>query len=333
MAAARARRPRSRKPRKATKKRAVTRATPKRTKRRTRQQKHLLPTGVMNSLGMFDAFRYKGMIPNPDTIGAFANVPMISRHAFSTAAEAVPTSNAKLLVVQWNPSASCAPTVMPTSEGKAQADFSHLTFTTLDENPPTSCRPQALSLRITNITTNDKIGGVIRVLRLNTPLDWEFDTNGANPEYLTATFNDKLRKMIESSADTRTVSNSELMKGMQVDLYPTSSVGYTKWYDYEKTFGGSNMGTISPPAIHAAYAQASSCAMGAIIVEFTGGTEKQDYTIELSQNLACRFPASSLLQNMQTNKIPRTTPARWQGTMTAASVMGAVSGLRLGNFM
>lgn len=227
--------------------------------------------------------------PSNSSLGNFTTYNGISRHVLLTS-----TTHHTVLIYQ--------PSVRGVY-GIAQWNADTGTVGSIDNSPlyrfassdtPISTRPMRGALRIRNTTSNQDISGLVQVLSISSPLEFEFTTPTALD--ITTTFAAELRAMCASNPKSREFTARELSVGQ--NEFVSSPACFSDYNSY-----GKHMFTTTTTAagLQAEYDNVRvDMPMNIIIVMFPPSSVINSYSITIGQQNAMRYPTNVLLGEMST---------------------------------
>jgi len=219
----------------------------------------------------------------PDVVGSFVTLPTVSRSELSTS-----TSGAvKYLIVQWTPSHRRGIVVEQSGSNWSYAsefNLSHL----LDANP-TSIRPLAMTVKIRNSSQADTLQGVIRVLQMSEPLEWEFNTGLTG--IVSNAFKEELDGMLNGHPSVKTYTGASFASGKKFIMHPTTMVEYKSYKQFDNSSGFNNLATLLAES-------GLANPMSITIFQFPSTTVQQKYDLSIHAIDAGRFPSNVLYSNL-----------------------------------
>lgn len=228
---------------------------------------------------------------NPQSMGNFLTVDLVSSFEINTVAG--PTATDSICVVFQPSSRSIYQVNAFNLTTGATINASHgasptFRFSTAgDETTPVSMRPLRAGVMIKNITQNDQVGGLVKILQQSSALPWAFSPGSANP---TVEFCDSVREAVNSHHRTKEYTGKMFSdSGGEIIIAPCTSAAYNS---YGQAFVATE-GTV--PLQVSLNQTAFDMAMNTVIMVFNSTVVANKYNIKFGEQVGMRFPTGSLI--------------------------------------
>jgi len=219
-------------------------------------------------------------LPVPGVSGAFVTTPCVARNVLPTPTSGGPT----YVICHWTPNHRRGWIIQSNNVAGAFLGLNHLS-----EAGPSSIRPLCATLKMRNYTESDKISGIVRVLMLSEPLDWEF--SDLNTAELSTNFVNELSNMMSSHPGVKSYSGASFQTGKKFVFHPTSLTQFKLYEPYDVSTTNAdlctmikNAGTLNP--------------MSTLILQFGATSNANSYDISLHTQDATRFPANTMYSQL-----------------------------------
>ena len=224
---------------------------------------------------------------NPNSLGNFTTFTTMSRHTLSTS-----TTNTKVFVfmpsirgiyqaAEWDgvTGVESAPGTMSPTYRFATADT------------PTSMRPLRSGLRIRNTTSNQDVGGIVRVLQQSSPIEWDFVSGSSTS--LTSAMVGELTSACETNPKSVEYSAHSLCFGTnEFVIAPATSSAYNSYGNqFTASTGAANFQAELNSMIN-------DMPMNILIITFEPTSVVNTYSITMCDQLALRYPTNTVLNEM-----------------------------------
>lgn len=224
---------------------------------------------------------------NPHSLGNFTTFNSLSRHTLSTS-----TTDTKVFVfmpsvrgiyqaAEWNGT---------TGEETAPATMSP-TYRFSANDTPTAMRPLRAGIRIRNTTSNQDVGGVIRVLQTSSPIEWLFQSPSIT--WLTPAMVGELVASCRSNPKSVEYSSHSLCYGTnEFVIAPATSASYNSYGDAFKH-------QVSAASFQEQLnSMLNDMSMNTLIIVFEPTSVINTYSITMCHQMALRYPANSVLNEL-----------------------------------
>ncbi len=228
----------------------------------------------------------------PQSLGNYLVTDNIKRNTITT-------GNADPLVLLFCPSVrGCANTILLNGTTGAHVSGSYTQYSTLEKyissDTPTVTRCLRAGLKIKNLTNGQNRGGVIRVLQISSPLNFEWVAPTSCD--LTAAFANSLLDMARAHPRARTYTAEDLATGSnELVLAPATNAAYNSYGDefFSNSFACSDMQDVFLRS------QRDMSINNCIIVLEPVTPVANQYEITNMTQDGMRFPANTLLNTLQ----------------------------------
>ena len=226
---------------------------------------------------------------NPNSLGHFTTLSSVSRQTISTS-----TTNSKVFVF------------MPGVRGVFQTGLWDVTtglFTGgsaaygptarfLNADAPINMRPLRAGVRIRNVTSNQDVGGMVRVLQQSAPLEWEF----VNPisQDITTNMTAELESACSSNPRSYEKTGQSFIDGEnEIVISPCTMSSYNSYGNapFDAAAGASayqsqvgSLGTDMP--------------MNLVIILFEPTSAVNTYSLTFCEQMALRYPSNTVLNEL-----------------------------------
>jgi hypothetical protein len=162
------------------------------------------------------------------------------------------------------------------------------------ESPLASIRPMRSGMKITNISENDTVSGLVKVLQQSSPLQYIF-TSGATMETTTA-FNTSVLESINNNHRTKEFSARQFQTTGEIVCAPCTYSSYN-------SYGSQFINIESIPNYQASMrAPINDMPINTILIVFEPTAVVQKYNIRLQTQTACRFATGSTIAQLATTQ-------------------------------
>ena len=162
-------------------------------------------------------------------------------------------------------------------------------FATADT--PTSMRPLRSGLRIRNTTSNQDVGGIVRVLQQSSPIEWDFVSGSSTS--LTPAMVGELTSACETNPKSVEYSAHSLCFGTnEFVIAPATSSAYNSYGNqFTASAGAANFQAELNSMIN-------DMPMNILIITFEPTSVVNTYSITMCDQLALRYPTNTVLNEM-----------------------------------
>lgn len=226
---------------------------------------------------------------NDNSLGNFLTVNLVSKYSLTT-------STTKSIIVWINSSARGV-----YQGGAWDQDGLNLSPSNIDLSPafkfstsdiPLSYRPLRSGVRIRNITSNQNVGGLVRVLQQSSPVVVAW-AGGGNTDIFNTIFDD-WRAAIQSSPKTVEYTGHSFVEGTnEFVISPATMAAYNSYGPLAFVFA---VGTATYKT--QMEAQETDMAMNNLLLEFPATDVANVYSITVMHQVALRYPTNTLLSDL-----------------------------------
>ena len=217
------------------------RTSPKSTAQMKRRRGSGRKLNTLSARAFFDASRWhhKPDLRVPDQISEYTPIRGVHRVDINGPTAA---GGSAIYVFAWTPSAArcmwITHQVVTGFDNHFQVAFPFVASHT-EASGPALCRPLRGSVAIRNISAEQNVAGVVRVLSTNHPLEWTLTYGGDSTTANVNIHQDdhaNIVAMIGSHPKTRTITKAELRAGVTIPIIPASMAQYKEYHDWVELF-------------------------------------------------------------------------------------------------
>jgi hypothetical protein len=269
--------------------RAISRAAPKASLRRKSYparkpvMKRVDKSLDITYMSPFDKFSVPPI--NNNSAGNFTTINSVSRFN-------IQTSTTGSIIFIYNPSSRTIHQAgaWSSSTGNLISGITSPSFR-FTSDTPTNYKPLRAAIRIKNVTENQQIGGLVRILQSSSPIDITF--LASNSFALTSGSSESLLDLVTSNSHSREYTAMTLgTHNCEQIISPATMSAYNSYGDQFSI-------TTGVVAFQEAFESTKSdMAMNSVIMIFEQTSSVNSYSITLCAQNALRYPANSILQEM-----------------------------------
>lgn len=192
--------------------------------------------------------------------------------------------------------------------------FAHFTFPELVASPPTSVRCSRKTISVLN-STGEQAGGSVAVAHVAQTLPLEFPASGS---ISSAQWNE-LVALADSHEGSKLFSGQQLARPHKWSTTFSSAIAASEFVPYDPT--------ITETVVNADYIRAPTTAL---IVLFKQPPVNQSFEVQISEQIACRFPAGNLLSSVMHTKTTVPTTAQKEAHVRSGAIPHAENDIMAG---
>ena len=256
-----------------------------------------VPRNPLEAHAHFDAGRASSTdtLHVPMSFGNYLPLQAITRSTISSGLSGV--VGKQFLVIQFTPT-NCSLFQVDGTSGVVTQTGS----TQLANSVPNQVRILRQSLQIVNTTVFTQCTGSVRAVSIPEPINWQWSSTTLPA--VTAGVLNTLQNIVDTNPATKTYAAAELLKSHTWVIPPSSFQSYIEYFDYQTLSAGGiqTCNALSfnyPPQTSAGtvFGPPSAC-MNTLVVEFNPSTTSNNYDLTLYQEIAAKFSADTIYQNM-----------------------------------
>lgn len=191
-------------------------------------------------------------------------------------------------------------------------------YTQLGTSPPDALRASRAGATLRNVTQNQNLAGEVKFLSLPNFVDLVWDGTGTMK--LSAAGAKSIFDIMNNNPHVKSYTGNDLASEHTFLAAPASYVSFTNWNSY----------TVPPNLLsleQLLISDSEKMAMTTLIWMFPPTTVQNNYSFKFSQQVACRYPSNTLLNNLQRQGKPVLSTAKF-GEMTNVASQATKEGVK-----
>ena len=231
----------------------------------------------------------------PMSFGNYLPLQCVTRSTITSGA--IGLAGKQFLIVQFTPT-NCSLFQVDGTSGVVTQTGS----TQLANSVPNQVRILRQSLQIVNTSVFTQCTGSVRAVSIPEPINWQWGSTTLPA--VTAGVLSTVQNIVDTNPATKTYSAAELLKSHTWVIPPSSFQSYIEYFDYQTLSAGGiqTCNALSfnyPPqtSTGTVFGPAPAC-MNTLVIEFNAASTSNTYDVTLYQELAAKFSADTIYQNM-----------------------------------